>query len=133
MNIATGSIAARCRPLLRTIATGVLFTACLSTPAFANDADAKLAIGRAQANLELISKESPTGTSDRSYVRAQQKLVDARTQLTAGRETEAEWLAHEAELLADTALASARLISLEQEHRSVRTAVDALQLEIRRN
>jgi hypothetical protein len=132
MNIFTHSPRSRTTLSEVAIVAGVLF-ACFSAPAFANDADAKLAIGRAQANLELIAKESPAGTSDQSFVRAQQKILDARTQLAAGRETEAVWFASEAELLADTALASARLISLEQEHRSTQTAIDTLQAEIRRN
>jgi len=132
MNVLNSSVRLRAafHPLV--FAAG-LFLAASSTPAFADDAEAKLAIGRAQANLELIAKESPAGTSDPSFVRAQQKIVDARAQLSAGRETEAVWRATEAELLADTALASARLSGLEQEHRSVRTVMDSLQLEIRRN
>jgi hypothetical protein len=132
MNVLTCFVRLRTALPQLTVAATLLLAAG-STPAFANDAEAKLAIGRAQANLELIAKESPAGTTDPSFARAQQKIVDARTQLTAGRETEAVWRATEAELLADTALASARLIGLEQEHRSVRTAIDSLQLEIRRN
>jgi hypothetical protein len=119
--------------LIRALATGAFLSVCLSAPAFAADAAARLAIGQAQANLELISKESPAGTGDPSFMRAQQKIVDAQAQLAAGRETEAIWRANEAALLANTALASARLISLEQEHRSVRSTIDALQLENRRN
>jgi len=133
MNISTTSAAAQSRPLLRALAASAFLFAGLSAPAFANDTDAKLAISRAQANLELISKESPAGTRDESFVRAQQKIIAAQAELTAGNEDSAVWRANEAELLADTALASARLISLEQEHRSMRSAMDALQLEILRN
>jgi len=133
VNIVTRSIHSRFARSLSTIMVSALLIGTLSSPAFANDADAKLAIGRAQASLDLVSKEGSTGTSDQSFARAQQKLVDAQAQLTAGRETEAVWFATEAELLAETALGAAKLETLEQTRRSVSKDNETLQLEIRRN
>ena len=116
------------------IVAGTLLSMALIGPALAESAElnAKLAIARAQASIDLVSKENPAQTRDQSFTDAQQRLSDAHTAIDRHHHREARWFANEAELLADTTAGSAKLAGLERTRAEVAHSVDVLTVEIRK-
>lgn len=115
----------------RALVAGALLSAGLLAPAFAAEIDAKLAIARAQASIDLISKENPAATSEQSFVRAQQALLNARDAEGKNDNREAVWFATESEVMAERTLAAAKLAELEKVRLATNTNANILQLELR--
>jgi hypothetical protein len=115
----------------RTLVAAVLLSVGAFAPAFAAELDAKLAIARAQASIDLISKENPVATADPSFVRAQESLVNARDAEARDDNREAVWFATESELMAERTLAAAKLAELEKVRLATNTNANILQLELR--
>ncbi|MHB1204152.1 MAG: hypothetical protein ACYCZX_01180 [Rhodospirillaceae bacterium] len=120
--------------LPQTFAAGALLSLALIGPALAESAEltAKLAIARAQASIDLVSKENPGQTRDQSFADAQQRLADARTAVDHNHDREALWFANEAEMLADTTAGAAKLAGLEHTRAEIAHSVDVLTAEIRK-
>ncbi len=116
---------------LRIFAAGAILSIGLSGQAFADSGQAaKLAITRAQASLDMVSKENPAATRDQAFTRAQDKLAEANIALGKDDDRQAEWLANEAELLADTTAGNAKLAGLEHTRGEVAHDVDILETEL---
>ncbi|WP_041793939.1 hypothetical protein [Pararhodospirillum photometricum] len=102
------------------LAAGLAAVACTASlgSAYADDLntrpDARTAIARAEAKIELVSRESPAATQYPSFSMAQEKLKEARAASARGNDQQAQWRASEAELLADTTAGTSRLSSLER-------------------
>ena len=120
--------------LSQTLAAGALLSLALVGPALAESAEltAKLAIARAQASVDLVSKENPAQTRDQSFIDAQQRLSDAQIAADHNHDREALWFANEAEMLADTTAGAAKLAGLEHTRAEVAHSVDVLAAEIRK-
>jgi hypothetical protein len=120
------------KPALRIFAAGAILSVGLSGQAFADSGQlaAKLAITRAQANIDMVSREDPAATHDPSFASAQDKLATANIALSHNDYRQAEWLANEAELLADTTAGNAKLAGLEHTRSSVAHDVDILEIEL---
>jgi len=118
---------------LRVLATSALLSVCLSGAALADTSkmDAKLAVARAQASIELVSKENPAATRDQSFTDAQKKLADATVALDDNKNQQALWLAHEAELMATTTAGAAKLAGLVQTRTEIARNIDILETELR--
>ena len=116
------------------VAAGAVLSMVLAGPAFAESAEltAKLAIARAQASVDLVSKENPAQTLDQSFVDAQQRLADAHAAVDHNHDREALWFATEAEMLAETTAGAAKLAGLEHTRAEVAHSVDVLTAEIRK-
>jgi len=115
----------------RVLVAGAFLSAGLFAPAFAAEIDAKLAIARAQASIDLISKENPAATSEQSFVRAQQALLNAQDAERKNDNREAVWFAAESEVMAERTLAAAKLAELEKVRLATNTNANILQLELR--
>ncbi len=113
---------------LQICAVSAALVAGFSGMAFAETekVDAKLAIERAQADIDMISQENPAATGDQSFATAQQKLADAHAAMANDRSRDAMWLANEAELLADTTAGKAKLAGMENTRREIAHDVDVL-------
>ncbi len=111
-----------------------LLLSLAAVPAFAASAElnAQLGIARAQASIDLVSKENPAQTRDRSFTDAQQRLADARIAAEKNHDREALWLASEAELLADVTAGSAKLAGLQHTRAEVAHGIEILNAEIRK-
>ena len=125
---------ARCMltTLRRTIVIGLLImgTAALASAAYANDDGAKMAITRAEAKIDLISRETPAATQNPSFARAHDRLDQARDALRRGRDQQAQWLANEAELASDATASAAQLNQLELSRAELGRAVSVLESEL---
>jgi len=106
---------------------------CLSQPAHADERDAKNAIMRAEAKIELVLRETPNATQDPSFAVAREKIIQARTALDRNKDQQAEWFANEAELLTELTAGAAQLAGLERTRLEVRRSVDILESELRNN
>jgi hypothetical protein len=115
----------------RALVAAALLSAGFLSPAFAAELDAKLAIARAQASIDLISKENPAATSEQSFVRAQQALLNAQDAERKNDNREAVWFATESEVMAERTLAAAKLADLEKARLATNTNANILQLELR--
>jgi hypothetical protein len=120
--------------VLRILIAGAVLSAGLSGQAFAGSGQlaAKLAITRAQANIDMVSKENPAATGERSFAQAQAKLAEANVAIGRDDNRQAEWLANEAEMLADTTAGNAKLAGLEQTRTAVAHDVNILEVELRK-
>ena len=89
-----------------------------SAPAFADQDAATAAINRAEAKIEMVTRQAGLAgdSGDQSYNMARQRLVDARTSLDAGKYESAEMLAEESALLASLTAERAVLASLKLSH-----------------
>lgn len=105
---------------------------CSLPAANANEADAKVAIARAEAKIDLISQEYPAATHNPSFSVAHEKLTQARNAVAHNKDQQAEWLATEAELLADTTAGAAKLAQMEVSRTQISHDVDILELELRK-
>lgn len=116
------------------LAAGVVLAAgaCYLPAAQANEAGAKIAIARAEAKIDLISRETPAATQSPSFAIAHEKLTQARAAMVHEKDQQAEWLANEAELLADTTAGSAQLAQMEASRAQVSHDVDVLESELRK-
>jgi len=119
--------------LRRTAALGLILAAgvAFAPTAFAKDNEAKFAITRAEAKIDLISRETPSATQNPSFARAQDKLSQARDALSHGKDQQAEWLATEAELATDATASTAQLAELQRLRAELGHAVDVLESELR--
>ena len=119
-------------PILRVVLAGAVLSIGLSPEAFADSGQlaAKLAITRAQASVDMVSKENPAATREQSFAAAQAKLAEANVAISQDANRQAEWLANEAELLADTTAGNARLAELEHTRSAVAHDVDVLEVEL---
>lgn len=119
--------------LRHTLVIGLLITGtvALASAAQANDAAAKVAITRAEAKIDLISRETPAATQNPSFARAHDRLDQAREALRRGRDQQAEWLANEAELASDATASAAQLNQLELSRAELGHAVSVLESELR--
>lgn len=113
------------------IAIALTASATFAPAASANDAEAKVAITRAEAKIDLISRETPAATQNPSFTRAHDRLDQAREALKRGRDQQAEWLANEAELASDATVSAAQLAQLELSRAELGHAVNVLELELR--
>ena len=118
----------RYRRRMQWLAVGALLAICCIGSAYAETGamDAKLAIARAQANIDLVSKENPAQTRDQSFADAQARLTEAHTALEHHRDRQAVWYANEAEVLADTTAGAAKLAGLEHVRADAAREVDVL-------
>jgi hypothetical protein len=105
---------------------------CWLPAAKADQAEATVAIARAEAKIDLVSHESAAATQNRSFSTAQGKLTEAHAALSRNQDQKAEWLANEAELLADITAGSAQLAGLERTRAQVSHDADVLGSEIRK-
>ena len=119
---------------LRILTAAALVSMGMSGVAHADSArtDATLAITRAEATINLVSKENPATTQDASFAEAQRKLGEARIAANNGQQQSAEWFATEAELLANTTAGVAKLAGLESTRREMARSVDILENELRK-
>jgi hypothetical protein len=117
---------------LRIFAAGAILSIGFSGQAFADAGElaAKLAITRAQANIDMVSKENPAATNDPAFASAQDKVAQANIAIRHDDNRQAEWLANEAELLVDTTAGNAKLAGLEHTRSVVAHDVDILELEL---
>ena len=118
--------------VLRILVAGAILSVGLSGQAFAGSGQlaAKLAIARAQANIDMVSKENPAATREQSFASAQAKLAEANVAISQDDNRQAEWLANEAEMLADMTAGNAKLAGLEQTRSAVAHDVNILEVEL---
>ena len=118
---------------LRAVAAFILAVSSAFVPAAyaAGNAEAKGAIIRAEAKIDLISRETPAATQNPSFSRAHDRLDQSRDALKRGRDQEAEWLANEAELASDATASAAQLAQLERSRTELEQAVRVLESELR--
>jgi hypothetical protein len=116
------------------LVAGVVMVAGLSglPAAYAGEDAAMVAIARAEAKIDLISRETPAATHNPSFSVAHDKLTQARDAAEHHKNQKAEWLANEAELLADNTAGSAKLAELEASRAQISHDVDILELELRK-
>lgn len=99
-------------------------------PAQADEAAAKVAIARAEAKIDLITNETPAATQNASFAVAHDKLTQARDAIAHNKDQKAEWLANEAELMADNTAGAAQLAELEVSRAKISHDVDVLETEL---
>jgi hypothetical protein len=118
----------------RVLAIGGVMIAglCWLPAARAGQAEASVAIARAEAKVELVSRESPAATQDPSFAAAQSKLNEARAAAARNQDQAAEWRANEAEQFADITAGGAQLAGLERTRAQVGHAVEVLASEVRK-
>jgi len=106
---------------------GLLGLAMFSMPAFAGQTEAEAAIGRADAKIEMVTRQAGQAgdTGDQSFNMARQRLVDARIALKADHYDTAENLADEASLLAALTGEKAILAALQTSHDNLITTAAA--------
>ena len=99
----------------------------LSMPAFAGETEAQAAIARADAKIEMVTRQAGQAgdTGDQSFNMARQRVGDARTALKAGHYDTAENLADEASLLATLTGEKAILGALQTSHDNLVTTAAA--------
>lgn len=122
-----------CAGRLRHAAAGALILiagAAFAPAAHADDTAAKVAITRAEAKIDLISRETPAATQLASFSRAHDKLEQARNAVRLGHNQQGEWLANEAELASDATAGAAQLAQMEHTRSELGHAVDVLQSEL---
>ncbi len=120
-------------PYLRVLAAAALLSIGASGSAYADSPreQATVAISRAQATIDLVSKENPAATQNASFTEAQRKLGEARIAADNGKQQSAEWYASEAELLANTTAGMAKLEGLERTQTEMVRSLHILEAETR--
>lgn len=113
-----------------------VLAACLAAAVFvaapaaaASRQDAAAAIGRADAKIELVSRNAaqPGMPNDQSYNDARQRMEQARAAEKSNRYERAEWLADEAGQLAELTGERAKLAALLANLAAATSSLDALQ------
>ncbi len=103
-----------------TLALGVmaLSLGTLALPAFAGQTEAEAAISRADAKIEMVTRQAGQAgdTGDQSFNMARQRVIDARAALQSAHYDTAENLADEASLLAALTSEKAILAALQTSH-----------------
>lgn len=112
----------------RNFATAAALLAGLisASTALANDTDARLAIARAESKIDLLSAESSTSTQSPAFTLAHDRLTQANAAIAHNDNRQAEWLANEAEILADNAAGAGKLARLVQIRTDASHQVDLL-------
>jgi hypothetical protein len=89
-----------------------------ATPAFAGQKEAVAALGRADAKIEMVTRNAGQAgdTGDQTFNMARERLVSARAAEKADHFDRAEMLAEEAALLADLTAEKAALAALTLSH-----------------
>lgn len=89
----------------------IVGVSAFALPAMADEATARLAIGRADAKIEVVTRQAgQAGNSgDQSFNMARQRLTAARTAIEASHYDKAERLAEQSALLASLASERATL------------------------
>ncbi len=118
----------------RALAVSVLLSISFIGSVSAGQAElnARDAITRAEAKIDLVSKENPAATQNTSFVNAQQKLVAAKAAIVRNNDQQAMWLATEAELFAENTAGASKLAGLERTRSEVARDVDILESELRK-
>jgi hypothetical protein len=109
------------------IGLAVLGLATLALPALAGQTEADAAISRADAKIEMVTRQAGEAgsTGDQSFNMARQRLVDARAALKSDHYDSAEMLADEASLLAALTGEKAILAALQTSHDNLVTSAAA--------
>ncbi len=99
----------------------ILGVASVCTPAFAGETEAKAAISRADAKIEMVTSQAGQAgqNGDQSFNMARQRLVDARAALRSNQYDTAEMLGDEAALLATLTGEKAILAALQVSHENL--------------
>jgi hypothetical protein len=95
-----------------------LSVSSLALPAFAGPSEANAAIGRADAKIEMMTRQAGQAgdTGDQTFNMARQRVTDARAALKDNHYDRAEMLADEASLLATLTGEKATLAALQTSH-----------------
>jgi hypothetical protein len=107
------------------LAAASVATLIFASPALAGENEAKTALSRADAKIEMVTRQAGAAgnTGDQSFNMARQRAEAARTALKAGNYDTAQDLADEAALLADLASERAKLADLKTSHGRLTDAV----------
>lgn len=103
------------RYLKRLIGISTIGCFFIAMPVAADEAAAKVAISRADARVEMVTRQAGVAGSvgDQSFNQARQRLVNARVALKSGQYDHAERLATQAALLASLSSERATLAALQ--------------------
>jgi hypothetical protein len=93
---------------------GIICLSAFALPAMADEATAKLAIGRADAKVEIVTRQAGQAGNmgDQSFNMARQRLTAARAALKSSNYDNAERLAEQSALLASLTSERATLAAL---------------------
>ncbi len=103
----------------------------MAMPATANEADARTALARAEAKVEVVARSGvPPSTQSNAFAIAQQKIDAAKDAFRRDKNRFAEYYAMEAEVWAEVAASNNELTGLERTRAELARAVDILAVEI---
>jgi hypothetical protein len=126
------SISLRSLRGISTFLAAITLTGALSCmTAGANEADARLALTRAEAKIEVVARSGVApSTQSNAFVIAQQKVDAAKDAFRRDKNRFAEYYAMEAEVWAEVAASNNELAGLERTRGELARAVDILAVEI---
>jgi hypothetical protein len=114
-----------------TFLAAVVVTVAFVVPAFAGEDEARTALARAEAKVEVVARSGvPPATQSNAFIIAQQKIDGAREAFRRDRNRDAEYLAMEAEVWAEVAASANELAGLERTRIELARAVDILAVEV---
>lgn len=108
-------------PLKAALGWALLSLSALAFPALAGETEAKLAIGRADAKIEMVTRQAGQAgdNGDQSFNMARQRLTAAKAALTSNRYDNAERLAEQSALLASLTAERATLAALQASNKNL--------------
>lgn len=116
------------------VAASLALSALLALPAQARDDEAKEALARAEAKMEMVARSgNPPATGSTAFMNAQRKIEAAQVALRSDDNREAELLATEAEVWAEATAALGELTALDRQRAELDRSVNILATEVGRN
>jgi outer membrane PBP1 activator LpoA protein len=100
------------------VAAAIVALTLGAAPAFAGQSEATTAVGRADAKIEMVTRQAGQAgdAGDQTFNMARERLVNARAAEKSNNFDRAEMLANEAALLADLTAEKATLAALTISH-----------------
>jgi type II secretory pathway pseudopilin PulG len=116
------------------VAAALALSAMLAMPTQARDDEAKEALARAEAKMEMVTRSgNPPATQSNAFMNAQRKIEAAHMAMRDNDNREAELLATEAEVWAEATAVLTELTALDRQRAELDRSVNILATEIGRN